>query len=215
MKAVAALLLALLVGCGGGSAHVQPAPPQPSQRETLQAMQDRTVSINVECPQGSGYGSGVRYATFDPGIQLVVTANHVVSEQGCLFNIDGQYALVLATDPANDLAALVVPSLKTYETLPAPTYLGMDIWAVGYPSQWWTDGKGLQITRGVVVAQYEDRWRVSSSFYFGSSGGPAFDSEGRLVGITVSARMVDRVPVADHFFIVPVDKVEALVAPLR
>jgi S1-C subfamily serine protease len=179
----------------------------------MNSLTSRTVKVEVKCLQGGGSGSGVYLKAHPVWGSVLATAYHVVDDKDCSFKVDAYSAEVVAHNEEADIALL-----RTYRPWPVnPTrlagapYLGMKVIATGYPRQWYNSKTGFQITRGVLASFYDKRWRVTSSIWFGSSGGPVFDEEGGLVGLVVSVRVTPLgAPVEDQYYITPADKVMEL-----
>lgn len=106
-------------------------------------------------------------------------------------------ARVLSTDKVNDLALLIIKD-PNYKPIAFPPYyissniidVGTSIFTMGYPM---TDvlGKEIKITDGIVSSKtgFQDNistYQISAPITHGNSGGPLFDHQGNLVGITSS-----------------------------
>lgn len=211
MKHLLVLCLLAFAACAGR----QVAPGQLGE-EGLSEMAKRTMRIDVFCKEGDGGGTGVLLGPDKRGRAIVATADHV-ARLGCETWVAGLKAEVVARDSLADVALLRVDAAAGIAVMrEAPLYLGMPVVAMGYPLQFPTGGTGFQVTRGYLVAKYVNRMRVSASFYYGSSGGPAFDEQGRLVGLTVSGYMINAVyPVADQYIVTPAAQVFHLYERVR
>jgi S1-C subfamily serine protease len=206
MRAVALLAL-LLVGCAQ-SVQVLPA-PQVSPQEFYQGLVDTTVQVFVSCPDDrSGSGSGVVIHTNDKAT-YVATAAHVSKSATCLSKIGGVAYSVVAIDDETDIAILKGPpsDRRVTDSWVVP-YRGMEVVAVGYPYQPFDAATGLQVTTGVLSAYVEGRYKFSAPIFFGNSGGPLFDRNGSLVGLTVSCIVgPGRVPMPGEYFATPASQV--------
>jgi S1-C subfamily serine protease len=113
----------------------------------------------------------------------------------------------LKSDAADDVALVWFPTSYDKPLLePGDPFVGQKVWAVGFPLQLLDGNTGLQVTDGVLVnySTLRDRYRTSASFYKGSSGGPLFDEQGRLVGLTVSGLMIQgAIPIDDQYHVTP------------
>jgi S1-C subfamily serine protease len=180
------LLLALLVACGAPTENVAViVPPVTVTADSVWDMQDRTVKIDVECSYGSGSGSGV-YIDY----RTIATAAHVADDDCQLFVFPRTQLVVLARDDENDVAILHAPYKDVQSLRPSEPWLGMPLVAIGYSAQIGASPQ-LQVTRGYLITKLPDtRYRTSASFWFGSSGGPVFDEQGGLVGLSVAGNVM-------------------------
>jgi serine protease Do len=127
----------------------------------------------------------------------VVTNNHVVDE-GTAFTVvtnDGKEldAKLIGTDPRTDLAVLKVDSGDKFTYVDfaddASVRVGDWVVAVGNPF-----GLGGTVTAGIISARgrdigagpYDDFIQIDAAVNRGNSGGPAFDLNGRVVGINTA-----------------------------
>lgn len=144
-------------------------------------------------PQSGGLGSGF---IIDPA-GIIVTNNHVVNE-GDMITVtldDGTElpATVLGTDEATDLAVVKVNAGR-----PLPfvgfgdsdrTRIGDWVVAIGNPF-----GIGSSVTVGVISARgrdlragpYDDYLQIDAAINSGNSGGPVFDTLGRVIGVNTA-----------------------------
>lgn len=106
-------------------------------------------------------------------------------------------AKVIATDPSNDMAIIRVDH-KDFTTLPEIPYrfdtktkdVGTDVFTLGYPLTFLM-GEEIKYTKGEISAksgfQGDIRtYQISVPITNGNSGGPLFDYDGNIVGITSS-----------------------------
>ena len=195
------LLAALAVGsCQAGIPPLTTTPGR-TDREFIKSLRDRTVMVTSYCDgKLAGSGSGVLL-----GGGWIVSANHVVP-YGCVALVKGQLLMEMARDAEADLVLMRSPALKSPPIRWSDPYLGQEVICVGWSLQRFTNLVGEQVTRGVYVADYSKRFRASCSWNSGSSGGPIFDKQGRLVGIAVSFFP----PFNDEYLATPAKAVEDL-----
>ena len=166
---IGGLLAAFLTGCSS---------PQTS---AVTPLHRSTVLIEHE----QGHGSGLIV-----GPRRVLTAHHVVQGDGLdirFFNGDANAGSVIWSDAERDLALIDVtvpeghPSALLSCEQPEP---GQHVISVGHPiqSQWVLVG-GFLPNSGLIAGRY-----VSLGFPvgLGTSGGPVFDEDGKVVGITLA-----------------------------
>lgn len=144
-----------------------------------------------------GNGSG-----FFVGKNVIATNNHVVegaSEIKVLIqtgsDIKTYSTKVLCVDKVNDLALLIVDDkeFQHLSTLPYNIYqrtidVGSSIFTMGYPMAQMM-GSEIKVTDGIISSRtgYEGQisaYQISAPIQPGNSGGPMFDKEGNLVGMT-------------------------------
>lgn len=103
----------------------------------------------------------------------------------------------VAQDQSNDLALLKIVD-NSYKPLPAVPFglfsgvkdVGLSVFAMGYP-QMSQLGAEIKVTDGIISSKtgYQGdvtTYQISAPIQPGSSGGPLFDSNGFLIGITSS-----------------------------
>ena len=111
-------------------------------------------------------------------------------------------AKVISTDPSNDMAIIRIDH-KDYSTIPEIPYkfatktkeVGTDVFTLGYPLTF-IMGEEIKYTRGEISAksgfQGDIRtYQISVPITNGNSGGPLFDYDGNIVGITSSGLRKD------------------------
>ncbi|WP_395665666.1 Do family serine endopeptidase [Methylocella sp.] len=126
----------------------------------------------------------------------VVTNNHVVEKASdvTLTTDDGKtlHATVVGTDKKTDLALLKIKEPGTYPHVKfagATPRVGDWVIAVGNPF-----GLGGTVTAGIVSARgrdigagpYDDFLQIDAPVNRGNSGGPAFNSQGEVVGVNTA-----------------------------
>ena len=160
--------------------------------------------------KGSPYGSGQEQprAWSGSGIaigkRLVATNHHVVDgakQMQVTFKQNGQTktykAEVVVTDPTNDLAIIKIVD-NTFVDLPKIPYVftaktedvGTSVFALGYPKTQKL-GEEIKFTDGTISAKTGAQgdirlYQISVPITHGNSGGPLFDKQGNLIGITSS-----------------------------
>jgi S1-C subfamily serine protease len=204
-------VLALLVSCTPTNYK---ALDRTNTEEFIEQLKSRTVQIVTQCENGPYTGSGVVWKTRE-----IATAAHVAEQdKECVTFIDTYHmAFTQVQSEETDVALMWFPTYDTYQAKLncSDYYLGQEVVAIGYPRQWITDKTQLQVTRGHIIAEYGEEHdnvlRMSASFWFGSSGGPVWDMQGNLVGLTVAANVFLGRPIVDEYFVAPcryIDKLE-------
>ena len=169
LSMIVSLLTAVLIGCS--------SPPS----SPITPLHRSTVLIEHE----KGHGSGLII-----GPRRVLTARHVVQGDGLdirFFSGEANAGSVIWSDAERDLALIDVdipdghPEVLLSCEQPVP---GQHVIAVGHPiqSQWVLVG-GFLPNSALVAGRY-----VSLGFPvgLGTSGGPVFDEQGKVVGITLA-----------------------------
>jgi len=152
-------------------------------------------------------GNGKQYMASGSGFVLttdgvIVTNYHVVKDAkdiDVLISKDGQVhtvkAKVLISDKTNDISLLQIED-DSFTKFPALPYavkasiqdVGTSVFALGYPMSN-TLGEELKVTDGIISSKtgYQGdivTYQISAPIQPGNSGGPLFDKQGNLVGIT-------------------------------
>lgn len=156
------------------------------------------VSNNtVEEDQPKGNGSGFFIST-----NVIATNNHVVENAKRIEvviqtpqKVSHHDAKVLCVDKVNDLALITIEdsSFQNIETLPyniqyRSSDVGSSVFTMGYPMAQ-AMGTEIKITDGIISSKtgYEGQiamYQISAPIQPGNSGGPMFDKNGHLIGIT-------------------------------
>lgn len=205
MRKASAVILALFFCFSGCVCH--PAYKDTNPRVYYSSLESITVQVEVDCPDASGSGSGVVLGPVKMGGSIIATAAHVARED-CEITIGGAKAKIVHRDEAADWALVYSPLVARRYVTYADVYLGMSVVAVGYAWQRLEQETDLQISVGELI-HIGGVYRVSASFYGGSSGGPVFDSKGRLVGLAVSYLRIANPhttrpePLDDHYYVTP------------
>jgi len=176
---------------------------QPAWQDVISTVQDSVVAITAETPMGSSVGSGFVLDTNG----RVLTNNHVVA--GAIDNrvevtlADGRLYMsqILGTDSVTDLALLqledVPPDLHPASLGDSDQVrVGDAVLAVGNPlglSNTATTGIVSALDRPVTAGGSGDLQRtttnaiqIDAAVNPGNSGGPVFDSTGRVIGVASS-----------------------------
>jgi serine protease Do len=176
-------------------------------------------------PQGHGGGviMGQGSGFFISADGYAVTNNHVVEKADSVKVItdDGKThtAKVIGTDPRTDLALIKVdggafPYVKLADNTPR---IGDWVLAVGNPF-----GLGGTVTAGIVSARgrdigasaYDDFIQIDAPVNKGNSGGPAFDTDGNVIGVNTAIYSPSGGSVGIAFAI-PADTVKTVIAQLK
>jgi len=182
---------------------------------------------NGQQGQGQGQGHGIIMGQgsgfFISADGYAVTNNHVVEHADSVKVItdDGKThtAKVIGTDPRTDLALIKVeggpyPYVKLADNTPR---IGDWVLAIGNPY-----GLGGTVTAGIVSARgrdigaspYDDFIQIDAPINKGNSGGPAFDTEGNVIGVNTAIYSPSGGSVGIAFAI-PANTVKAVVAQLK
>ncbi len=138
-----------------------------------------------------GSGSGFFVTEFGH----IITNNHVIDGCEKVF-LNDETLEIIATDPYNDLAILKskVKNNKFLYLKKTKIKKGEDVLVVGYP--YGKDfGDQSKITKGIVSSLQGlnndySRIQIDAAIQPGNSGGPTLDSEGNVMGVTVSTASV-------------------------
>ena len=159
-------------------------------RGVADAARHLTVKLRVELPGGT-HASGTGWSW---GSDLVVTAAHVVSLASAghltLLTLDGRVldGSVVNASASQDTALVSAPGLGL-PGLPrgpaASLHAGDAIVVIGHPQGYaaWSVSLGHMIDKAVGAAR--PRFHSTAPIAPGNSGGPVFDIEGRVVGMTI------------------------------
>jgi len=178
----------------------------------------------MRVPRGRGPVTGQGSGFFISADGFAVTNNHVVdgADSVEVATEDGKTyaAKVIGTDPRTDLALIKVdgrsdfPFAKLSDGQPR---IGDWVLAVGNPF-----GLGGTVTAGIVSARgrdigsgpYDDFIQIDAPVNKGNSGGPAFDTQGEVVGVNTAIFSPSGGSVGIAFSI-PASTVKSVVAQLR
>ncbi len=169
-----------------------------NEKQFLLRLKRRTVHVDADCGKGiRQIGSGT-VMTAIMGHNKVVTAYHVVNDAKCKYYVAPYLkkrvlAKIIKVDKKNDLALLEIDAnFRTPTQVDLRPYLGQHIICLGWPTVF-ANRKAdyLSVTRGYISTLGVERdgttyMRASADIYYGSSGGPCFNRDGRLVGISTA-----------------------------
>ncbi|SFE41726.1 trypsin-like peptidase domain-containing protein [Thermoflexibacter ruber] len=169
-------------------------PQEEKKKESKPIVKGTTLAGNWE-----GNGSGIIISK-----QGHITTNYHVIEGAEEMEVDllqpdgsrkSYKVKLIETDKTHDLAILQIddPKFKPFQNIPytlkaQPMDAGEDVFAMGYPLADMM-GKAVKTTNGTIssISGYKDdktTYQISAPIQPGNSGGPLFDKEGNLVGIT-------------------------------
>jgi hypothetical protein len=195
---IRAVICALIAGAlAAVPASARSAGPLIAERYAYRAAHIDTLGTRFDGELRRGSGSG-----FLVGDRLVLTNSHVVPRPGDFQTLtievrlgqntaQPQSAHILRRDPEADLALLELdePVAQVPPSCPLPAVVddtdvheGEDIWIIGFPMD-----RARSIVRGVLSSKEDlhGRWQTDAAINPGNSGGPAFDEDGRFVGVAV------------------------------
>lgn len=158
----------------------------------------KTISVSKEINEYQTSGSGIIITT-----NGIIVTNHHVIEGASVIDIqltrNGEVktyrSKVLVDDKTNDLALLKIEDVSFQNFLSIPYALktsicdvGTSVFAMGYPMSNYL-GEEVKITDGLISSKtgYQGdivTYQISVPIQHGNSGGPLFDKQGNLVGIT-------------------------------
>jgi serine protease Do len=210
-----------------GSANNREIPPGLRDFFRRFGMPDMPDAPNRGGGHNGGHGGGVIMGQgsgfFISADGYAVTNNHVVenADNVKVITDDGKThtAKVIGTDPRTDLALIKVdggtfPYVKLADSAPR---IGDWVLAVGNPF-----GLGGTVTAGIISARgrdigasaYDDFIQIDAPVNKGNSGGPAFDTDGNVVGVNTAIFSPSGGSVGIAFAI-PSDTVKTVVAQLK
>jgi serine protease Do len=178
-------------------------------------------------PRGRGHGNvvlGQGSGFFISPDGYAVTNNHVVenAESVQITTDEGKNftAKVIGSDPRTDVALIKVDGSTAFpyvQLAEKPPRVGDWVLAIGNPF-----GLSSTVTAGIVSARgrdinsspYDDFLQIDAPVNKGNSGGPAFDVEGRVVGVNTAIYSPSGGSVGIAFAI-PSDTVKSVVAQLK
>lgn len=170
--------------------------------KTAQEVAEIAIPITVQINSNLGDGSGVIIAE-NGNIYTVLTVNHVVEDSTIKYsirtNLEKDYSVVevvslQTTDEEPDLAILKFESTETYPVATLgnseQSVIGSQIYVFGYPATGglFSTERAGELARGLVTSRPKSRpegytLRYDAVTWSGMSGGPVFDSDGRVIGI--------------------------------
>jgi S1-C subfamily serine protease len=148
-----------------------------------------------------GNGSGILFSKSGH----IITNYHVINNatqigieflyEGTIKNYNAEIVIV---DKINDLAIIKIINneLNGFENIPynfktKSSDVGTKVYAYGYPMALSVMGKEIKVTDGIISSKsgYNGNittYQITAPIQPGNSGGPLFDDEGNLIGITSS-----------------------------
>ena len=158
---------------------------------------------NADVPSGNWAGNGSGFFIDKSG--YIATNYHVIEDASMIEVVTSRNgekqrfpAVIVHTDPKNDLAVLKIKS-PYFEPLDELSYnlkketidIGTSVFALGFPKALSYMGTDIKFTDGKISSETGFRgeartYQISVPIQAGNSGGPLFDLDGNLVGITSS-----------------------------
>ena len=157
---------------------------------------------NVKIPAQNEISSGTGFFISKQG--YIATNYHVINGATSITidlsgkdNQSNQYAAVLVRcDPTNDIAVLriVDPEFSPFQQLPyiieSKVNVGASVFTIGFPLNN-IMGKNFKVSNGIISAKTGINddvryYQITVPVQPGSSGGPLFNKDGNIVGITSS-----------------------------
>jgi serine protease Do len=198
------------------------APGSPMEKFFQQFGQGQGRDGQRAAPRQTVIGQGSGFFISADG--YAVTNNHVVDHANSVevTTADGTTykARVVGTDPKTDLALIKVDSKNDFPIVQFADHapqVGDWVIAVGNPF-----GLGGTVTAGIVSASsrdigsgpYDDYIQIDAPINKGNSGGPAFDVEGKVIGINTAIFSPSGGSVGIGFDI-PADTAKRVIAQLK
>ncbi len=176
--------------------------PTVATAKNAQQVAEIATPITVQINSNLGDGSGVIIAK-DGNIYTVLTVNHVVQDSSIKYSVrtnqekDYQVIEVVnlqTTDEEPDLAIVKFASSDTYPVATLgnseQSVIGSQIYVFGYPATGGLFGtdRAPELSPGLVTSRPKTRpedytLRYQAVTWSGMSGGPVFDTDGRVIGI--------------------------------
>lgn len=172
------------------------------------AQRYQAAVFQIECYDEEGEETGQGSGVLLDSMGTALTAFHVIqgySDASAVFQGGRKYGIlsVVAYDTLADIAVIKVgrdgeggvqhPRVKAYPEMRAPVQprMGEAVVAIGSPK-----GFANTVSEGIVSGtRYIDegpRLQITAPISPGSSGGPLFDSRGRIIGLTVEVWAADK-----------------------
>lgn len=134
----------------------------------------------------------------------LITNNHVVEGAKTMhvLGVNGDYSIeyeaqTVAVDKNNDLALVRITDYRfggynniSYAVSNRICEVGEEVFVLGYPMTYYM-GEEIKLTNGIISSKSGfqgdiSTYQISAPLQPGNSGGPMFDSDGNIVGITSS-----------------------------
>jgi len=176
--------------------------PTVATAKTAQQVAEIAAPITVQINSNLGDGSGVIIAK-NGNIYTVLTVNHVLEDSTIKYSVrthqEKDYEVIdvinlQTTDEEPDLAILKFESSQTYPVATLgnseQSVIGSQIYVFGYPATGGLFGtdRAPELSPGLVTSRPKNRpegytLRYQAVTWSGMSGGPVFDTDGRVIGI--------------------------------
>ncbi|MFX4222710.1 MAG: DegQ family serine endoprotease [Thalassobaculum sp.] len=200
-KAKPAVVTVLTMTSGGapevGGQQIPDLPPGHPLQDFFDKFFGGQPPMGRPGPQGPDQARGLGSGFIIDAAGTIVTNNHVIDGATEIKVVldDGTEldASLVGRDPKTDVAVLKVESDKPLPTLPWGDSDGLEVgdWVVAIGNPF---GLGGTVTSGIVSARsrdinagpYDDFIQVDAAINRGNSGGPLFDTEGRVVGMNTA-----------------------------
>ncbi|MDT9338112.1 trypsin-like peptidase domain-containing protein [Trichodesmium erythraeum 21-75] len=176
--------------------------PTAATAKTAQQVAEIAAPITVQINSNLGDGSGVIIAK-NGNIYTVLTVNHVLEDSTIKYSVrtyqEKDYEVIdvvnlQITDEEPDLAILKFESSQTYPVATLgnseQSVIGSQIYVFGYPATGGLFGtdRAPELSPGLVTSRPKSRpegytLRYQAVTWSGMSGGPVFDTNGRIIGI--------------------------------
>ena len=165
---------------------------------------------------------GTGFIITDDG--YIITNYHVIEngEEITVTDYDGQNytAVIVGSEPSNDVAVLKIDAKKTPVTLGDSSSLqvGDDIMVIGNAlgelSYTFTDGIVSHLSRSVSVENGKsiNMFQTNAAINSGNSGGPVYNMQGEVVGIA-SAKYASET-IEGLGFCIPIDDVKGMISDI-
>lgn len=216
MLKTSTILIVLLLASTVGTTAAQSLPPRKDIPTIAKAANGAVASIIMSDKEGKLVSQGSGFLVTNDG--LVVTNYHVIAEgtsaivkfpDGAFYLVDG----VVASDKVRDLAVIRAHG-SNFQTLALGNsdriQVGEDVVAIGNPlSLESTVSNGIVSGIRTGEALGGKFLQITTPISPGSSGGPLFNMEGEVVGITTM-----KLEGGENLnFAIPINDVKALIAP--
>ncbi|MEQ8586430.1 MAG: Do family serine endopeptidase [Thalassobaculaceae bacterium] len=180
-----------------GGRQIPDLPPGHPLHDFFDRFFDGQPPMGQPGPRGRNEGQGLGSGFIVDAGGTIVTNNHVIDGASEITVVldDGTEleASLVGSDPKTDVAVLKVTSDGPLPTVPWGDSDGLEVgdWVVAIGNPF---GLGGTVTSGIVSARgrdinagpYDDFIQVDAAINRGNSGGPLFDTEGRVVGMNTA-----------------------------
>jgi serine protease Do len=176
--------------------EVKRPPPAPAKRARARQVGRANRSLAADKSRPIAVTGGVGSGFFVSPDGYVVTNNHVVQDAIAVqirTSTGSTYAArIVGADPGTDLALLKVDADESFSYVDFADHLpsvGDWVLTVGSPFGFYntvTAGIVSGRNRNIDAGAYDQYLQIDAPINRGSSGGPAFDMEGRVIGINTA-----------------------------